>query len=178
MGAALESLPGKGVRVPTTIRWQQQTPLKTLLLCSLYDFKNLKSSSTWFNPCFPLRRAFLLLYVVLVYLLPSILEANTCVNCALILTYLHICIHHITLCWQYPWDMHVESWKQPLKLISSFVLLLCLYYELIALWVNSCARLLMLVLKVLFMKSFAICYLFVSNYRLLPWVTSFISYAL
>ena len=62
MGAALESLVDKGVvRVPITIRWQQQTALKTLFLYSLYAFKNLKSSSTWFNPCFPLRRACLLL---------------------------------------------------------------------------------------------------------------------
>ena len=35
MGAALESLVDKGVRVPTTIRWQQQTPLK-YLFCALY----------------------------------------------------------------------------------------------------------------------------------------------
>ena len=38
-----ESLSGKGVRVPATSRWQQQTPLKTLLLCSLYDFKTWKA---------------------------------------------------------------------------------------------------------------------------------------
>ena len=36
-------LVGKGVRVPTTIHWQQQTPLKTLLLYSLYDFKTKKA---------------------------------------------------------------------------------------------------------------------------------------
>ena len=116
-----EGLSGKGVRVPTTIRWQQQTPLKTLLLWSLYDFKN---SSTWFNPCFPLRRAFLLLYVESVYLLLSILEANTCVNC--VHWFLHTCLFAfiILLCVDnYPWDIHVESWKQLLKLKSSFVLL-------------------------------------------------------
>ena len=131
------------------------------------------------NPCFPLRRAFLLLYVESVYLLLSILEANTCVNC--VHWFLHTCLFAfiILLCVDnYPWDIHVESWKQLLKLVSSFVLLRCLYFEFIALWVNSYARLLMLVLKVLFMKSFAICYLFVSNYRSLPWVTSFISYVL
>ena len=93
---------------------------------------------------------------------------NTCIFAFIILLYVD----------NYPWDMHVESWKQLLKLKSSFVLLRCLYFEFIALWVNSYARLLMLVLKVLFMKSFAICYLFVSNYRSLPWVTAFISYAL
>ena len=125
MGAALESLVDKGVRVPTTIRWQQQTPLKTLFfLCSLYDFKNLKSSSTWFNPCFPLRRAFLLLYVESVYLLLSISEANTCVNFVCINSYmLTYCTCYITLCSQYPWDIHVESWKQLLKLKSFYVLL-------------------------------------------------------
>ena len=120
-------------------------------------FQNLKSPSTWFNPCFPLRRAFLLLYVESVYLLPSILEANTCVNCALILTYLLICIHHITLCWQLSMRYTCWSWKQPLKLISSFVLLQCLYFEFIALWVTLMQVLLMLVLKVLFMKS--LCYM-------------------
>ena len=39
MGAALGSLVGEVVGVPITIRWQQQTPLKMLLLFSLYDFK-------------------------------------------------------------------------------------------------------------------------------------------
>jgi len=24
------------------------------------------------------------------------------------------CTYYITLCWQYPWDIHVTSWKQPL----------------------------------------------------------------
>ena len=103
-------------------------------------FQNLKSSSTWFYPCFPLRRAILLLYVESVYLLPSILEANTCVNCALILTYLLIALIILLCVDNYPCDMHVESWKQLLKLVSSFVLLQCLYFEFIALWVNSYAR--------------------------------------
>ena len=53
---------------------------KHYFLYSLYAFKKLKSSSTWFNPCFSLRRAYLLLYVESVYPLLSILEANTCVN--------------------------------------------------------------------------------------------------
>ena len=61
MGASLESLGDKGDRVPTAIRWQQQTPLKHLLY-ALYMFSKLKSSSTWFNPCFPLRRAYTFLY--------------------------------------------------------------------------------------------------------------------
>jgi len=142
MGAALESLVDKGVRVPTTIRWQQQTPLKTLFLCSLYDFKNLKSSSTWFNPCFPLRRAYLLLYVESVYLLLSILEANTCVNC--VHWFLHACLLHLLyyfvltiiheICM-----LKVESncWNlnPPLCCFKTF------YLESIALWVNSYARL-------------------------------------
>ena len=38
-----EGLSGKGVRVPATSRWQQQTPLKMLLLFSLYDFKTEKA---------------------------------------------------------------------------------------------------------------------------------------
>ena len=80
VGATLESRVDKGVRVPTTICWQHKHLSKTLLLYSLYAFKNLKSSSTWFNSCFPLWRAYLLLYVESVYLLLSILEANTCDN--------------------------------------------------------------------------------------------------
>ena len=142
MGAALESLGDKGDREPTAIRWQQQTPLKNLFYALYMISKNLKSSSTWFNPCFSPRRVFLLLYVESVYLLLSISEANTCVNFVCnnfyMLTY---CTCYITLCWQYPWDMHVESWKQLLKLKSSYVLLQCLYLESIALWVNSYAKL-------------------------------------
>ena len=43
MGAALGSPVGEVVSVPITIRWQQQTPLKMLLLLSLYDFKTEKA---------------------------------------------------------------------------------------------------------------------------------------
>ena len=63
---------------------------------TLYAFKNLKSSSTWFNPCFPLRRAYLLLYVESVYLLISILEGNTCVN--FVHHFLYACLLHLLYC--------------------------------------------------------------------------------
>ena len=63
MGAALKSLFGRShiVLFHFMIRWQLTNTTQNLYFYSLYDFKNLKSSSTWFNPCFPLRRAFLLL---------------------------------------------------------------------------------------------------------------------
>ena len=67
------------------------------------------------------------------------------------------CTCYITLCWQLSMRYICWSWKQPLKLISSFVLLQCLYFEFIALWVTLMQVLLMLVLKVLFMKS--LCYM-------------------
>lgn len=69
---------------------------KHYFLYSLYAFKNLKSSSIWFNPCFPLRRAYLLLYVESVYLLLSILESNTCVN--FVHHFLYACLLHLLYC--------------------------------------------------------------------------------
>ena len=67
------------------------------------------------------------------------------------------CTYYITLCWQYPWDIHVTSWKQPLKLnlplccFNTFNMNLLLYE------LTLMQDLLMLVLKVLFMKS--LCYM-------------------
>ena len=103
---------------------------------------------------------------------------HLCQLCALILTCLPIALVILLYVDNYPWDIHVTSWKQLLKLnhplccFNAFTLNLLLYEF------TLMQDFLMLVLKVLFMKSFAICYLFVSNYRSLPWVTSFISYAL
>ena len=51
------------------------------------------------------------------------------------------CTYYIALCWQYPWDIYVESWKPVLKLKSSYVLIDAFYLESIALWVNSYAKL-------------------------------------
>ena len=101
-------------------------------------FQNLKSSSTWFNPCFPLRRAILLLLLLsqFTYLSPP-QEANTCVNCALIPTYLHIALVILLCIDKYPWDMHVISWKQPLKLhlplccFNTFTLIYCFMSQLL-----------------------------------------------
>ena len=50
------------------------------------------------------------------------------------------CTYYITLCWQYPWDIDVTSWKQPLKLNLLYVASIPLLW-IIALWVNSYARL-------------------------------------
>ena len=79
-------------------------------------------------------------------------EANTCVNCALIPTYLHIAlvillyvdnIHEIYM-------LQVESncWNLIFLCVASMPLL-----WIIALWVNSYARLIDACLEVLFMKS-------------------------
>ena len=83
-------------------------------------------------------------------------EANTCVNCALIPTYLHIAliillyvdnIHEIYM-------LQVESnrWNLIFLCVASMPLL-----WIIALWVNSYARLIDACLEVLFMKS--LCYM-------------------
>ena len=66
------------------------------------------------------------------------------------------CICYITLCWQYPWDIHVISWKQPLKLnlplccFNTFTLNLLLYE------LTLMQDLLMLVLKCYSWKVFAL----------------------
>ena len=67
------------------------------------------------------------------------------------------CTCYITLHWQYPWDIHVISWKQPLKLnlplccFDAFTMNLLLYE------LTLMQDLLILVLKILFMKS--LCYM-------------------
>ena len=84
-------------------------------------FQNQSSSTNIAIDAFLFEGPFFYFYVESVYLLPSILEANTCVNCALILTYLHICIHHITLCWQL--SMRYACWK--LKATAETYIFLC-----------------------------------------------------
>ena len=69
---------------------------------------------------------------------------------------------------KYPWDIHVTSWKQLLKLNHPLCCFNAFYYEFIAYELALMQDLLMLVLKVLFMKSFAIWFIclviiFVSN---------------
>ena len=142
-------------------------------------FQNLKSSSTWFNPCFPLRRAYLLLYcwvsLPISFHLRSKHLCQLCID-SYILAYLHSSYYSVLTIIHEICMLKVESncWNLylPLCCFDAFTLNLLLYE------LTLMQDFLMLVLKVLFMKSFAICYLFVSNYRSLPWVTSFISYAL
>ena len=105
--------------------------------------------------------------------------------CALILTCLLIALIILLCVDNYPWDMHVESWKQLLKLKSSYVLLQCLYFESIALLVNSYAKLFDACLESTIHEKFLLiwfsCLLFIyllANYRPLPWVTSFMTWAL
>ena len=91
---------------------------------------------------FPLWRTILLLSMLsqFTYFSPP-QEANICVNCALILTYLLICIHHITLCWQLSmryacWKLKANCWNLIFLCVASMPLL-----WIIALRVNSYARL-------------------------------------
>ena len=83
-------------------------------------------------------------------------EANTCVNCALIPTYLHIALVILLYVDNYPWDIHVTSWKQPLKLnlplccFNAFTMNLLLYE------LTLMQDLLMLVLKYYSWKVFTI----------------------
>ena len=157
-----------------------------LILCSLYAFENLKSSSTWFNPCFPLRRAYLLRYVESVYLLLSILEANTCVNFVCIDSYMFTyCTCYIALCWQLSMRYTCYKLKAIAETLSSFVLLQCLL-----LWIYCfmsyllCKTFWCLSWKYYSWKVFAYmihCLLVIyllANYRSLLWVTSFMTWAL
>ena len=114
-----------------------------LILYSLYDFKNLKNSSTWFNPCFPLRRAFLLLFMLsqFTYFFLSQKQTRVSTLCASILICLLIALIILLCVDNYLWHIHVESWKKLLKLKSSYVLIDACYLEFIALWVNSYAKL-------------------------------------
>ena len=112
MGAALESLVDEVVRVPTTIRWQQQTPLKTILLLFL-KWKALAHV----NPCFPLRRVNLLLlwlshHPFLEHLLESIIVilsviclSQNMVNCGIILMLLSL----ISLLLVFTWTSEVPG---------------------------------------------------------------------
>ena len=85
---------------------------------------------------------FFYFYVESVFLLLSVSEANTCVNFVCNNFYMLVyCTYYIALCWLYPWDIYVESWKPVLKLKSSYVLIDAFYLESIALWVNSYAKL-------------------------------------
>ena len=103
-------------------------------------------------------------------------EANTCVNCALIPTYLLIAliillyvdnIHEIYMLW-------VESnrWNLIFLCVASMPLL-----WIIALWVNSYARLIDACLEVLFMKS--LCYMIhlFTHVIYIVLIAAFITYA-
>ena len=103
---------------------------------------------------------------------------HLCQLCALILTCLPIALVILLYVDNYPWDIHVTSWKQPLKLKSSFVLLQCLYYESIALWVNSYARLIDAWLgSTIHEKPLLYDSVVYSLSLPLLWITSFITYA-
>ena len=87
------------------------------------------------------------------------------------------CTYYITLCWQYPWDIHVTSWKQPLKLN----LPMCCFNTLlwfIALWVNSYARLIDACLEVLFMKSLCFMIHLFTHVIYIVLIAAFTTYAL
>ena len=66
---------------------------------------------------------------------------HLCELCALILTCLPIALVILLCVDNYPWDIHVTSWKQLLKLNHPLCCFNTFYFESIALWVNSYARL-------------------------------------
>ena len=110
MGAALESLVDKGLECPLPFVENNKHFSKHYFLCSLYAFKNLKSSSTWFNPGFPLRRAFLLLLCWVS--LPThfyIRSKHLCQLCGSFLICLLSALIILLCVDNYPWDIHVES---------------------------------------------------------------------
>ena len=77
----LKSLVGKGnTALSAAIRWPLTYTSQNIFLLSIW-FQKLKSSSTWHNPCFPLRRAFLLLLCWVSFPTPVYSpQANTSVN--------------------------------------------------------------------------------------------------
>ena len=142
MGAALEAIKHERTINHLMSFVDRHTPLSKFILYSLYVFKTLNWSSTWFIPASLCERTFFYFYVESVFLLLSVSEANTCVNFVCTNFYMPVyCTYYIALCWQYPWDIYVESWKPVLKLKSSYMLIDAFYLESIALWVNSYAKL-------------------------------------
>ena len=88
-----EGLSGKGVRVPTTIRWQQQTPLKILLLLLSICFQNQSSSANIAIDAFPLWRTILLLLCWVSSPISLHLKKQTLVWT--VHWFLHTCILHL-----------------------------------------------------------------------------------
>ena len=137
-------------------------------------------------PCFPLRRAFLLLLCWVSFPTSFCLRSkHLCQLCASFLICLLIALIILLCVDNYPWDIHVESWKPVLKLKSSYVLIDAFYLESIALWVNSYAKLFDACLESTIHEKFLLiwfsCLLIIyllANYRPLPWITSFITCAL
>ena len=102
---------------------------------------------------------------------------HLCQLCALILTCLPIALVILLYVDNYPWDMDVTSWKQLLKLNHPLCCFNAFYFESIALWVTLMQDLLMLVLKVLFMKS--LCYMIhlFTHVITIVLIAAFITYA-
>ena len=105
--------------------------------------------------------------------------------CALILTCLLIALVILLYVDNYPWDIHVTSWKQMLKLNHPLCCFNAFYFESIALWVTSYAKLFDACLESTIHEKFLLiwfsCLLFIyllANYRPLLWVTSFMTWAL
>ena len=141
-------------------------PLTKLFLC----FQNKSSSTKIAIHAYLCEGPFFYFYVESVYLLLSILEANTCVNC--VHWFLHVYLLHLLYCFMVTtiheiYMLQVESncWNLIILCVASKPLTLnLLLYEL-----PLTQNFLMLVLKVLFMKSFCLydslftLYLFVSK---------------
>ena len=132
MGAALKKVwLTRGVECPLPFVDNDKHRSKLTFMLSIWFQKpiKLRSSSTCLYPCFPLRRAYLLLYVESVYLLLSIPEANTCVNCVQQFLYaylLHLLYFFVltTIYMIYMFKVESQCWNLYLPLCCFNALLL------------------------------------------------------
>ena len=112
-----------------------------------------------------------------VYLLLSILEANTCVNCVhwfLHVYLLHLLYYFVLTIIHETYMLQVESnrWNFIFLCVASIPLL-----WIIALWVNSYARLIDACLEVLFMKSLCFMIQLFTHVITIALIAAFITYA-
>jgi hypothetical protein len=129
--------------------------------------------------------SFTLLLSQFTYSFLSLKQTLVSTLCATILICLLIALIILLCVDNYPWDIHVTSWKQLLKLYHPLCCFNVFYFESIALWVTSYAKLFDACLESTIHEKFLLiwfsCLLFIyllANYRPLPWVTSFMTWAL
>ena len=121
----------RGVECPLPFVDNDKHRSKLTFMFSIWFQKPIKpgSSRTCLYPCFPLRRAYLLLYVESVYLLLSVPEANPCVNCVQQFLYaylLHLLYFFVltTIYMIYMFKVESQCWNLYLPLCCFNALLL------------------------------------------------------